>query len=316
MRILGRTMLPALLALSAAAARADEPPFLLERDTLDIAPREGVDIQSITVDNRLGDVIINGWDEPTVSLSVQKRAPDGETLERLKVNLTPDPDGELLVSSALLFGREARPIPAGAVRIDVTLLVPRGAHADVKAWNGKLSVTGLRNGASLAAHEADITVTDVDGPVAVTNTRGRQRVSSVEGAVTADATSGDLFFDDVRGESLAASVHDGSVSATRIRCRTVRIRTTFGQIVFQGELLAGGRVDLGSYRGDVRVRFKRGSPVFVDARSRQGAVELADAGRVESGRLRGTYGPPLRQPAILQASTIWGSVSLGYIMNE
>jgi hypothetical protein len=305
-------------ALAPALAVAEES-FLLERDKLDIAPHAGVEIRSIEVDNRLGDVTVLGWDEPTVSLSVQKRAPDGETLERLKVNLTPDPGGALRVASALLFGREARPIPAGTVRIDVTLSVPRGAHLDVKAWNGKLSVTGLRAGARLTAHEAEVTVTDVDGPVAITNTRGRQRLSEVEGTVTSAATFGDLLFDDVGGDSLAASVHEGSVTATRIRSRMVRIRTTFGHIVFQGELLAGGRVDLGSYRGDVRVRFRRGALVMVDARSRQGAVdsqiELADIGRPETNRLRGTFGPPLRKPALLQVSSIVGNVSLG-LMNE
>jgi hypothetical protein len=152
-------------------------------------------------------------------------------------------------------------------------------------------------------------------------------MSDVSGVVSADATFGDLSFEDIAGESLAASVHDGSVTATRIRSRLVRIRTTFGQIVFQGEVLAGGRVDLGSYRGDVRVRFKsgavRGVPVFVDASSRQGAVvsqlELADAGRQEIGRLRGTYGPVQKKPALMHAtvrlSSISGNVSLG-LMNE
>jgi len=315
---------PALaLVLAAAAARADEPAPLagvVEVVPLDIVPSAGKRIEAVDIDNRLGDVTVTGHDAPTATLTVVKRAPDGETMERLKVNLVlPGDDGVVRIGSAILLGAEARPVPAGSVRIDITLSVPRAARLLVKAWNGKVGVAGMRAGATLAANDGEITVRDVDGVVSTTNARGRQRLSDVQGAVSADNAFGELTLDEIGGESLAARVHDGAVTATRIRSRVVTIRTTFGHILFQGELLAGGRYDLRSYKGDVKVRFAGGAAVRIDAYSRGGGVEsqleLADAGRPEAGRLTGTYGPARRKPAALEISSVVGTVSLG-LMNE
>lgn len=313
-----------MLALlgAAAVALAEEPErdaqgFLIERDTVEIKPHQHVEVTEISVDNRLGDVTVVGHDEPEVLLTVVKRAPDGDTLDRLKVNLVPDPSGTITIGSALLLGEEARPIPAGSVRIDISLVVPRGAHIDVKAWRGKIAVTGMRAGAALAAHEAEITVTDVRGPLTTTNTRGRQRITSVRGAVTADNTFGDVDLDGISGDSLAASVHEGNVVATRVRSRKVKLRTTFGDIQLTGELLAGGRYDIRSYQGDIDVRVAPGMSFRIDAYARDGAVdpqlELAEVDRPEAGRLIGTYGPARKKPALLELSSTAGVVRLGLI---
>ena len=69
------------------------------------------------------------------------------------------------------------------------------------------------SGATLTAHEADITVNDVEGAVVTNNTRGSQKLSAVKGKVSADNAVGEVSLDEITGDSLAASVHDGSVVA-------------------------------------------------------------------------------------------------------
>ena len=91
-------LLLALLALLgvtslARVALADDPPAVVERDVVELAPARGVSIKSIDVDNRLGDVRIEGHDRDNISILAIKRAPDMETIERLKVSLVPDPNG-------------------------------------------------------------------------------------------------------------------------------------------------------------------------------------------------------------------------------
>lgn len=307
------------LRAAAEEPRPEDRGFLIERDTVTIDPHRHVTIDRVHVDNRLGDVTIVGHDEPTVSLTVMKRAPDDETLDRLKVNLVPDPSGRITVAASLTIGDEARPVPAGTVRIDISLMVPRGAHVDVRAWNGKIVIAGMRAGANLAAHNADINVSDVRGPLTTSNTRGRQQITGVRGAVTADNTFGELSLDGISGESLAASVHEGTVVATRVRSRTVKLRTTIGDIHFTGELLAGGRYEIRSYKGDVDVRVSSRLSFRLEAYSREGQVdpqlELADVDRPEAGRLVGTFGPARKKPALVVVSSTAGDVRLG-LMNE
>ena len=320
--------LATLLASTAAFAqeRAQEGGFLIERDDVKIQPHAKVKVKSVAIDNRLGDVNVIGHDDPSVVVHVVKRGPDGDTLDRLKVNLVTDPDGSITLGTALMAGDEARPLPARSIRIDVTLEVPRGAHVDVKAWNGKVAVTGVKNGAALRAHAADLTVTDVNGKVTTDNTRGNQRLTSVKGNVTAENTYGEVALESISGDALAASVHEGKVIATRVKSRTVKLRTTFGDIQFTGELLAGGHYDLASYHGDVIVQLlppesasgKR-LAFALDAYARDGRVdsrlELADASRPEAGRLVGSFGPARAKPAVLSISSMAGRVSVG-LLNE
>ena len=66
------------------------------------------------------------YDIPVIFVSAYA---DEDTLERLKVNLVPDPSGVVRISSALLVGEEMRAIAAGSVRIDIQVHVPRSAAA-------------------------------------------------------------------------------------------------------------------------------------------------------------------------------------------
>jgi hypothetical protein len=297
---------------AAALAQQEEDGFLVERDNVEISPAPHVVIRKLDIDNRLGDITVIGRDQPGISLVVVKRAPDEDTLERLKVRLVPDPEGgSVRISSAILVGEEARPIAAGTVRIDIQVHAPRGAHARARAWNGRLGVTGMEDGADLVAHEGDIVVTSVKGTVSTTGMRGKQRLTDVSGSVTADETYGDVALDGITGARLAARVHRGTVTATRVRTEVVSITTTFGDIHFQGELAAAGRYELRSYRGDVVVRT---SGAFeVEAWSRDGRVEptVSLGGlRRDGGRLFGSFGQAER-PAVLLLSSTVGRVTFG-----
>ncbi|MBI4508634.1 MAG: DUF4097 family beta strand repeat protein [Deltaproteobacteria bacterium] len=317
-------LVPMLPHVPLARAQEVADDLQVERDSVEIAPHRGVRIRALDVENRLGDVTVLGHDAPSVTLSVVKRAPDGETLDRLKVNLVPDPAGSIHVGTALLIGKEARPIPVGSVRIDLALAVPRDARVEIRAWNGKLTVAGIRGGARLSANEGEITVTDVRGTVATSNARGRQELRAVRGAVALGNAFGEVSLDEISGDSLAASVHEGTVVATQVRSSHVKIRTTYGQVLFQGELLAGGRYDIRSYQGDITIRFRQGPKVALEAISRDGVVEshlddsqmdLAGASTRPAGRLVGTYGSSRRKPALLEVLSVTGRVTLG-LLNE
>ena len=100
-----------LLILFVAVPAAAEP--VVERDVVELSPAKGARIERLEIDNRLGDVRIEGHDRDSISIIAVKRAPDQETVERLKVSLIPDPNGPVSISTALLAGKESRPIAAG-----------------------------------------------------------------------------------------------------------------------------------------------------------------------------------------------------------
>lgn len=261
-----------VLVAALAGAAAAEP--VVERDVVELSPVKGQKVGKLDIDNRLGDVRIEGYDRDTISIIAVKRAPDQETIERLKVSLVPDPTGQVSISTALLAGEEARPIPAGSVRIDLVVMAPRSAAVEARVWKGRIAIKGLDSGAELTAVDGDIDVEQVSGTVSTESTHGRHSFAEVFGAIDAHATQGDLDLDLVRGDRLAAVVHEGHVVGRRVRMRDVSIRVTRGDVDIAGEALAGGHYQIASYWGNVQVRLARKIPVHVRAQARVGLVTL------------------------------------------
>lgn len=273
------TLSSGLIVALCAAARADQSSAVVQRDLVEVSPARGVTVELIDIDNRLGDVSVEGQDRDSISILAVKRAPDQNTMDQLRVSLVPDPSGPINIKTSLKAGLEGHPIPPGSVRIDLVILAPRHARVRAQVWKGQLGVKGMENGADLVTEQGDIDVTQVSGAVTTQSGHGRHRFEQVYGAVDAQAVDGDMDLDLVRGDRLAAVVHMGDVIARRIRVRDLSVRITRGSVRFEGEVLAGGRYAIASYWGNVEVKFgsrfgSKAPPMRVRARTRSGGVNL------------------------------------------
>src|SRR5262249_2350469 len=84
----------------------------------DVHETWGVEVQPpgkgykrVTIDNALGNVRIEGHDGAGVIIETNKRAPDEETLDRLRVSLVPDPDGTVRITTHADASPESKPVP-------------------------------------------------------------------------------------------------------------------------------------------------------------------------------------------------------------
>ncbi|ACY16663.1 DUF4097 family beta strand repeat-containing protein [Haliangium ochraceum] len=255
---------------------------MYERDVLQVDAMPGATFSALLVDNRLGSVRIEGHDLPSILISATKRAPDARTLERLKVSLIPDANGPLRIQTAIAPG-DARPLPGGAVRIDLLIRAPRSASLRAQVWNGRLVVIGMENGADLSANDGDIEVQNASGRIATYSAGGRQELVEVVGKVDAQLLRGDVDLVEIRGERLDASVHDGRIDTRAVRVRQAWVRTTLGDISFEGYALAGGEYRFASVRGNVEVALVALAPIAVQAEAGAGSVALP-AGMVPQRR--------------------------------
>jgi hypothetical protein len=239
-----------------------------ERDEVYVTPSPHVTIEGISIDNRLGDVRVRGWDRPEIRLSVKKQAPDEHTLDRLKVQLLTMPDGSIRIRTTANVGVEERVIPLSAARIDLVVEVPRSAKLGARAWNGDVDVSGMRGGASLDTDEGTITVHDVAGKVETHTAKGRQSFDDVRGDVAAEGVESDVELDGINGSELTAKTFEGSVTAHAVRARSITLQTTLGRIEFHGIVLPGGKMSLRAYRGDVVAVLSAPKPLEVVARGK------------------------------------------------
>ncbi len=260
------------------------------------APEDDTPITLVSIDNRLGDVEIEGHDKNEIVIIGVKRAPDAEALERLKVALITHPDGSVEISTALKAAQEqARPIAAGTVRLDLVVRAPRDARVEAKLWNGRAVVSRVDNGADLSVNEGSIDIRQVSGKIRTKTARGEQQFTEVVDA-TIDALSvdGDLELDTITGEELEATVHEGRFVGRNIRVERAFVRTTKGDIVFEGGFSPGGVYRIASYRGDIEIKLKTNTALRVRAQSRTGIVSLPASYRakadIDTGTVTGSYG--------------------------
>lgn len=248
---------------------------VVERDVVYVDPPPGTTITHVIIDNRLGNVRIEGADQPGITVMAKKRAADHQTLDRLKVTLVPDPSGPIRIATALLAGEKAGPIAAGSAGIDLVIRAPRAALAEATAWKGRLTVTGMDGGARLTTNEGKIVVDNVAGQVVTYAARGDQDIKNVFGSLDAEGLIGDLALVSVTGKSLVAAVHRGTITARDIRVHEAELRVFSGHIDLLAEVVLGGHYRVQTVTGNIRVRMRGHAPVQVTAFSKNGRVAVA-----------------------------------------
>jgi len=259
-----------VLVAAAGMARADEPAeetaeaAVFEHDVVEVQPGKKP-IKTLTIDNQLGDIRIEGHDGKGLIIYAYKRAPDDAALDQLRVSLVPDPDGPVRITTAVDRSVEKTTLPAGQVRIDLVVRAPRGAKVDARVGEGELVVRNMDAGGDLDAGAGAITVENVAGTVYARSVDGDQSFAEVFGDLDAQALSADLLFETVRGDELIASVHDGTISARKIASKHIELRTTRGKIHLESELSLGGKLVVASRSGDVDVRVKSAGALKVKA---------------------------------------------------
>jgi Toastrack DUF4097 len=265
----------ALAALSPAAARADETE---ENFVYMPAPNA----ESLTIDQPLGRLTVNGWDSPEVRIHSTKRARDGATLDKLKVSVDMA-DGKIRIQTGIRVGEQFRPMPVSSASIDLTIDAPRGASLNATTWSGDLNASGFRSGAALASSSGEVRARDIQGKVRSRALKGRQWLEAIHGDVEARGDGpGDLELVHIDGDVLDATAVEGQITARQISTPVVRLYATAGGVVFIGTLRPGGRYQLKVLDGNVRLELKP-APF---------TVEASASGRIESGfALRGQVAP-------------------------
>ena len=107
--VLGAIASISSIARAEPGVPAVRPGGVVERSRLEIAPGSAP-IKQIAVENRLGDVRIEGYDGDSIQIESRKQAPDEEALDRLRVSLVPNPDGVVRIMTAADASREARSV--------------------------------------------------------------------------------------------------------------------------------------------------------------------------------------------------------------
>ncbi len=197
---------------------------------------------AVDISNVSGTVVVTGWDRPEVSV----RAELGEGVERVDVS---SEHGRTTIKVVL-------PHHSGhGGDADLHVQVPKDSELTVSAVSADVSTTGVTREQRLNAVSGNITaelggsdleLKTVSGDVKLKGhgQPARLHVSSVSGDVHLEHGAGDL----------EAATVSGTLVVSLDSVRSVRVRTTSGDVHFEGKLASGADFDATSVSGDLNVR--------------------------------------------------------------
>ncbi|HZO21702.1 MAG TPA: DUF4097 family beta strand repeat-containing protein [Steroidobacteraceae bacterium] len=270
-----RTTIWLFLGVCAAGlAHADTKTF--DR-TVEADPHGRVEISNIA-----GRIEVSGWD----GKEVQIHGSLGEGVDRVDVD-----SGHGITSIRVIVPNHT----FRSASADLQVRVPRESELEVSAVSADVGETGVQGGLQLKSVSGDVKadifkatseIKTVSGDIVLRGLRGQTdgaelHVTTISGNIRLDHGSADF-----EGSTVSGDLHI-RVDSTH----NVRVRTTSGDIGFEGKLLHGGSIEAESVSGDVTLRATPENGYDYDLSSFSG--DITDCMGVKAERTS-KYGPGKR----------------------
>ncbi|MGE0041225.1 MAG: DUF4097 domain-containing protein [Vicinamibacterales bacterium] len=273
---------------------------------------------ALDLENLSGDVEVTGGDGQDIRVEAVKRvrARGGDAdrlLEALRVDIRRVGDRiEVRTQYPRSTGRDV------SASVAYTVTVPSGASVAVKTVSGDVRVLRVAG---------EVRAESVSGNVEVTGTPNLATAKSVSGNVTArdigsrttlslGSVSGDVVARNLKVRTLEAGSVSGDLDLVDLEVERLEAKSVSGNVEFTGALARGGRYELSSHSGDIRLHLASDTGFELDANSFSGSIRSdlpitmrSDGGRGRRSRsnqsIRGSYGDA---SAILSVRSFSGSV--------
>jgi DUF4097 and DUF4098 domain-containing protein YvlB len=295
-----RTAIIGLLVLSSGAAGLawGEPPF---EKTL-AADLHG----AVEISNFSGTIDVSAWDKPEVDV----KADAGSGADRITAE---SEHGHVTIKVIVSHHGSST---------NLRVRIPKESELDVSGVSADISVADVEGELMLKTvsgrikadvFQKDVEVKTVSGDV-VLRGRGKDsgasgiRVSSISGSIRVDRVGGDLEATNVSGDMTLRLDHPA---------HDVRIRSTSGDVAFEGRLLKGGYLEAQTVSGDLSVRSGHDGPLDYEVNTFSGEIRNCmglEAERVSKygpgKRLTGTRGNSGAEEARIRMKSMSGDVEL------
>jgi DUF4097 and DUF4098 domain-containing protein YvlB len=197
----------------------------------------------INVSNIAGEITVNGWTRDEVEVT--------GTLGRNVEELIVERSGDKITIKVKVPKRGGRGIDS-----ELFISVPEGSSLDVGTVSADIDVTNISGEQSLHTVSGDVTTEHAGGDMSAESVSGDVEISGDNGVgeISASTVSGDVSLYRVSGKVEAGSV-SGDVILDEGSFSRAELGTVNGEIVFQGELQKGGRLDIETVNGSVDVNF-------------------------------------------------------------
>jgi DUF4097 and DUF4098 domain-containing protein YvlB len=203
------------------------------------------------------------------------------------------------------------------VTVNYTITAPAGTRVSARSISGSLRASEITGDLSLSTTSGDVGVVKGRRVSGAKTTSGTVTISDTESdiALEAASVSGDVLFHRVRAPRMELTTVSGKVVLQDVNSDRIEAHSLSGDVEFSGPMKKGGRYELNSHSGNVKVAVSDGG-FEVEANSFSGNVQadvpISGAGVQSAGgrftrrkELKGVVGDG---SAILEITTFSGNV--------
>jgi DUF4097 and DUF4098 domain-containing protein YvlB len=199
------------------------------------------------------------------------------------------------------------------VSVSYSISAPAGASITAESISGNVSVRDLRGELSLSSVSGNIGVANGGRITNAKSVSGNVEITAaeIESASNVSSVSGNVTVRNLKARRLDLGSVSGNIIADDVTCDRLQAQTTSGNVDFKGALSKGGRYDLQSHSGEVRIALVGDTGFELDASSFSGSVRTDLPITIQGTRgrdrrvQRGTYGDG---SAILHLITFSGNI--------
>jgi DUF4097 and DUF4098 domain-containing protein YvlB len=210
------------------------------------------------------------------------------------------------------------------VSVDYTVTVPVATQLTVKSVSGDATVKGIKGNVHIESVSGDVNVDAASRTATVKSVSGNVLIVSAGtgGELTASSVSGSLQARNVKTDVLDLETVSGNLVLTDVTTARATIHSMSGNLTYDGSLVKGGRYELKSHSGNIKLAIPGNVGFELTASSYSGSVRSdlpvtirGDIGtsdwapRGPRGRtMRGQFGDG---SAYLELTTFSGNIAIG-----
>lgn len=290
-----------------------------------VVPAAGITCLSISQPRSDFEIVGAETDQITIKADIQVWAEDrdeaGEKLKSLDIS-TETVDGVLKVKvDGPPWTKKRR------AKVDFTIEMPKGIAAEISSASGEISVSNLAGGCRLNTASGEIGISGCQGENSLSSASGdieasgcndaSLKINTASGDIVVSGCSGSLSFQTVSGDAgiaLSGNIQgqtvSGDIDIKAGKPGEIKIRSTSGDVQFQGPLAEGSSASIATVSGDVSVGLGADPSAAVEAATVSGDIGceldlegLRQSNRSLSGKLGGGKG-------VLSIKTVSGDITI------
>jgi hypothetical protein len=200
-----------------------------------------------------GDIIVTSWTQDRVR--VRARAERG----MVRLDATP-----VRLTVEVTRGR------GSDILYEIT--VPVGVRVSARTTTGDISITGTKAAVDAGTQSGDLTVEDAAETIDLRTMSGDIVASALAGNVEIGTYNGDVTIADVRGDVDASSI-SGDISVRGAAARYVRVKSTSGDLSYDGIVEATARYEFASHSGSVYLTVPQTTGAMLSVATYSGSIE-------------------------------------------